>query len=109
MYKYGLIVVLVMAASACGGNPTSPSVPDCEYYDTGTLVLVNRAETLTPRDVYVDGRFVAVVPYGNQVVVNPSAGVAHTVEWVSTLGGGTVDVARVFIDTCLTSRITNYF
>jgi hypothetical protein len=109
MHKYGLIVVLVMVASACGGSPTSPSVPDCQYYDTGTLVLVNLAETLTPRDVYVDGRFVAVVPYGNQVVVDPAAGVTHTVEWVSTLGGGTVDVARVFIDTCLTSRLTNYF
>jgi hypothetical protein len=109
MYRYGLIVVLVVATSACSGSPTSPSVPDCQYYDTGTLVLVNLAETLTPRDVYVDGRFVAVVPYGNQVVVNPAAGLIHTVEWVSTLGGGTVDFARVSIDTCLTSRITNYF
>ena len=61
MCKYGWIVVLVMATSACGGSPTSPSVRDCEYYDTGTLVLVNLAETLTPRDAYVDGRFVAVV------------------------------------------------
>lgn len=109
MCKYALIVGLMMAMAACGGSPTSPSVPDCEYYDTGTLVLVNRADTLTPRDVYVDGRFVAVVPYGNQVVVDPAAGVTHTVEWVSTLGGGTVDVARVFIDTCVTSRLTNYF
>lgn len=109
MGKFGLIVVLVMATSACGGSPTAPSGPDCEYYDTGTLVLVNLAETLTPRDVYVDGRFVAVVPYGNQVVVTPAAGATHTVEWVSTLGGGTVDAARVFIDTCRTSRLTNYF
>jgi len=65
-------------------------------------VLVNLADTRTPRDVYVDGRLVDVVPYGNQVVLHPDAGVNHTVEWVSTLGGGTVDVVRVSIDTCAT-------
>jgi hypothetical protein len=109
MGKYALIALVVMAMSACGGSPTSPSTRDCDYFDTGTLVLVNLAETRTPRDVYVDGRFVDVVPYGNQVVLHPDAGVNHTVEWVSTLGGGTVDTVRVFIDTCATSRLTNYF
>jgi hypothetical protein len=110
MLKYGCVVLLAMAASACGGDyPTGPSVPDCQYYDTGALVLVNLAETLTPRDVYVDGHFVAVVPYGNRIVVNAAAGVTHTVEWVSTLGGGIVDSTRVIIDACSTTTITNPF
>jgi hypothetical protein len=109
MWKYGCPVLLAIMLSACNGSPTGPSIPDCEYYDTGTLVLINLAETLTPRDAYVDGRFVAVVPYNNQVVVNAAAGVVHTVEWVSTLGGGTVDVRQAVVDTCSTSRLTNYF
>ena len=109
MGKYAWIAVAMMVISACGGSPTSPSTRDCDVFDTGTLILVNLADTRTPRDVYVDGRFVDVVPYGNQVVLHPDAGVNHTVEWVSTLGGGTVDVVRVFIDTCATSRLTNYF
>jgi hypothetical protein len=103
------IILLVLTASACGGNPNAPSILDCDYYDTGTLVLINLAETLTPRDAYVDDRFVAVVPYGNRVVVNPAAGVIHTVEWVSTLGGGTVDFVRIAVDTCSTATVTNYF
>jgi hypothetical protein len=103
------IVLLALTASACGGSPSAPSIPDCEYYDTGTLILINLAETLTPRDAYVDGRFIAVVPYGNQIVVNPAAGVIHTVEWVSTLGGGTVDFTRLAVDTCSRSTLTNYF
>ena len=109
MRFYHCVVVLALTASACGGSPSAPSIPDCDYYDTGTLILINLAETLTPRDVYVDGRFVAVVPYANRIVVNPAAGVFHTIEWVSTLGGGTVDFTRLAVDTCSTLTVTNYF
>ena len=109
MLKYVCVVLLAITASACGNSVTGPSVPDCQYYGTGTLLLVNLAETGTPRDVYVDDRFLEVVPYGNRVVVNVAAGIVHTVEWVSTLGGGTVDRTRLLVDVCSTTNITNRF
>jgi hypothetical protein len=103
------IILLALVLSACGHSPTGPSIPDCEYYDTGTLVLVNFADTMTSRDAYLDGRFVAAVPYGTRIVVDPSGGVIHTVEWVSTFSGVTVDSIRLLVDTCSTSTLTNYF
>jgi hypothetical protein len=107
--KLGGVVLLAAAVSACGGSPSAPSIPDCQYYDTGALVLINQAETLTPRDAYIDGHFVAVVPFGNQIVANVAAGVIHTIEWVSTLGGGTVGSTRLLVDQCTTTALTNYF
>jgi hypothetical protein len=109
VFRYGSAVLLAIAASACGGNPNAPSIADCEYHNTGTLILINLAETLTPRDAYVDGSFVAIVPYGDRIVVSPPAGTVHTVEWVSTLGGGTVDATRLFVDQCSAYTLTNYF
>jgi hypothetical protein len=103
------VVLLATTMWACGGSPSAPSIPDCQYYDTGALVLINQGETLTPRDAYVDGRFVAVVPFGNQIVVDVAAGVIHTIEWVSTLGGGTVGSTRLVVDPCTTTALTNYF
>jgi hypothetical protein len=102
-------VLLATTVWGCGGSPYAPSIPDCQYYDTGALVLINQGETLTPRDAYVDGRFVSVVPFGNQIVVDVAAGVIHTIEWVSTLGGGTVGSTRLVVDTCTTAALTNYF
>ena len=107
--KLGCVVLLATTVGACGGGPYAPSIPDCEYYDTGTLVLINRGETLTPRDAYVDGRFVAVVPFGNQIVVDVAAGVIHTIEWVSTLSGGTVGSTRLAVYQCTSTVLTNYF
>ena len=114
IFRRGGIVLLVVVASACGGYPNEPTyVPpraDCEYYDTGTLLLLNLAETLTPRDAYVDGHFVGVVPYGNQIAVTVNAGgVIHTVEWVSTLSGRTVDSLRLVVRQCSTVTVTNDF
>jgi hypothetical protein len=109
MRRYACIGLLAIAVAACGDSPTAPSIPDCEYYDTGTLILINLADTLTPRDAYVDGRFVATVPYGNQTVVNAAARVVHSVEWVSTISGASLDFTRLVVDTCSTSRLTNYF
>ena len=109
IFKQGCLVLLAIMVSACGGSPTAPSIPDCQYYDTGALVLINQAETLTPRDAYVDGHFVGVVPFGNQIVVNVAAGVIHTIEWVSTLSGRTVDSTRLVVDPCTTTALTNYF
>jgi hypothetical protein len=110
MFKNGTIVLLAILASACH-SPIGPSYPvaDCEYYDTGRLVLTNLSDRLTPRDVYVDGRFIDVVPYGGQIVLTVDAAVVHFVEWVSTLGGGTVDSLRVSVHQCDTYRLTNYF
>ena len=101
--------LLLLAASACGGGPSAPSIPDCAYYHTGTLVFINLAETGTPRDVYIDGHFVTVVPYGNHTQAAVDAGVIHTVDWVSTLGGGTVDSIRLVVDECSGATLTNHF
>ncbi len=112
MFKRGCLVLVLMVASACSGGPNAPTYPplaDCEFYDTGTLVLLNLGETLTPRDAYVDGRFVGVIPYGNQIVLTVDAGVVHTVEWVSTLSGRTVSSIRLAVRQCSTSTLTNYF
>ena len=109
MFKYLCVVLLAITASACGNSVTGPSVPDCQYYGTGTLILVNVAETGTPRDVYVDDRFISVVSYGNRIVVDVAFGVIHTIEWVSTLGGGTVDRTRLVVDVCSTTTLTNRF
>ena len=111
MFKRGCIVLVLLVASACGRGPTAPTYPlaDCEYYDTGTLVLLNLGETLTPRDAYVDGRFIGVIPYGNQIALTVDAGVVHTIEWVSTLSGVTVNSIRLAVRQCSTSTVTNYF
>ena len=111
MFKRGCIVLVLLVASACGRGPNAPTYPlaDCEYYDTGTLVLLNLGETLTPRDAYVDGRFIGVIPYGNQIALTVDAGVVHTIEWVSTLSGRTVNSIRLAVRQCSTSTLTNYF
>ena len=112
MVERGGVVLLVLWATACGGSPTAPDgpqIPDCELYDTGTLVLVNVGETLTPRDAYVDGNFVDTIPYGNQIALAVDASVVHTVEWVSTIRGEVVSSARLVVDTCSRYTLTNYF
>ena len=109
MFKLGTIVLLAILASGCRNHFGPSDLLDCEYYDTGELVLTNLSDRLTPRDAYLDGRFVGVVPYGGQIVLTVDAGVVHFVEWVSTLGGGTVDSLRVSVHQCETYRITNYF
>ena len=113
MLKLGGIVLLVMVTSAaCNVNPNAPTylqtTADCEYYGTGTLVLVNLGETLNPRDAYVDGRYVGVVGYGRQLVLTVDAGV-HIVEWVSTFSGGLVSSSRLAVQPCSTYTLTNYF
>ena len=72
-------------------------------------MLVNLADAGTPRDVYVDGHIVATVPYGAQIVVTADAGVVHSVEWVSTITGGTRDLTRVVVDECRPTTLTNHF
>ena len=71
MWKPGAIVLLAIVTSACA-NPNAPTalqpIADCQYYGTGTLVLVNLGETLNPREIYLDDRFIGVVPYGNHIV-----------------------------------------
>jgi hypothetical protein len=106
--RYARVVLLAVTLSACSGDPVAPTAP-CAYDHTGDLVLVNLAETLTPRDVYVDGRIVTTVAYGTQIVVTEAAGAVHTVEWVSTITGATVDVTRVLVDECTTTTLTNHF
>jgi hypothetical protein len=104
--KYVLLLGLVVTLSACHGNPAGP---ECAFEDTGDLVLVNLSDSGAPRDLYVDGRFVTTLPYGNQAVVTADAGVIHTVEWVSTISGNTRDVTRVAVDQCTTTTLNNHF
>ena len=101
-----LVLLGVMMLSACGGNPIGP---ECTYDNTGDLVLVNLSDSGAPRDVYVDDHLVTTLPYGSQAVVTADAGVVHTVEWVSTISGGTRDVTRVFVDECMTTTLNNHF
>ena len=101
-------VLLSVALSACGGSPVEP-VPACEAEQTGDIVLVNLSDSGAPRDVYVDGHIVTTLPFGAQAVVTAAAGVVHTVEWVSTITGGTRDVTRVAVDVCTTTTLNNHF
>jgi len=100
------LVLLGLMLSACHGNPIGP---DCAYDHTGDLVLVNLSDSGAPRDLYVDGGFVTTLPYGNQALVTADAGLAHTVEWVSTISGNTRDVTRVIVDECTTTTLNNHF
>lgn len=111
MWKRALVVVLAIVATACSVNPYAPTnvpVDDCEYYYTGTLVLVNRADTLTARDAYLDDRFVGVFEYGSRLALTIRAGV-HTVEWESTLTGRLVNSGQVVVPACATTTFTNYY
>jgi len=101
------VVLLAGALSACG-TPVEP-LPQCEYDQTGALVLVNLSDSGAPRDVYVDGAIVTTLPYGSQTRVILSARFVHTVEWVSTITGGTRDVTRVAVDVCTTTTLNNRF
>src|SRR3954468_11853336 len=102
------MVLLLPIASACS-SPTGPSVPDCEYYHTGTLALVNLSDTGNSRDVYVDGRFLTTVRFQTQITATADARVLHTVEWVSSVTGNTVDSIRVAVDECSTATVTNVY
>jgi hypothetical protein len=106
--KFAPLALLTLTLAACGGNPVGPG-PQCAYDRTGDLVLVNLSDAGTSRDVYVDGRFVTTIPYGGQIVIAADAGVVHTVEWVSTVTGGTRDVTRVVVDECTPTTLTNHF
>jgi hypothetical protein len=105
--RLAFVALLPIALSGCG-NPVEP-LPACEYNQTGDLVLVNLSDSGAPRDVYVDGAIVTTLPYGGQTVVTASARFVHTVEWVSTITGGTRDVTRVALDVCTTTTLNNHF
>jgi hypothetical protein len=112
MWKPGAVLLLAILTSGCA-NPSAPTyvqpIADCQYYGTGTLVLVNLAETLNPRDAYVDGRFVGVIAYGNQLALRIDAGVVHIVDWVSSVTGGLVSSSRLAVQPCSTYTLTNDF
>jgi hypothetical protein len=97
-----------MLVSGCGGSPAAP-IPECALDHTGDLDLVNLSDNLAPRDVYVDGHIVTTVPSGGHIIVSAAAGVVHTIEWVSTITGASLDVTRVLVDECTTSTLTNHF
>jgi|SRR6476659_5641220 len=103
-----MLALPLVAASACSGSDVGPSIPDCQYSRTGTLVLVNLTDTLNPRDVYVDGRYIGVVRYQNQIALTAASGV-HSVEWVSVVTGSSVDAIRVVVDDCATATVTNVY
>jgi hypothetical protein len=101
----GLIGIIF---SACGGSPVAPG-PECAFNRTGDLNLVNLSDNFAPRDVYVDGHIVTTVSSGGHIIVTAAAGIVHTVEWVSTITGASLDVTRVVVDECTTTTLTNHF
>lgn len=103
----GAALVLFLA-SGCSGNPVGPE-SGCAYNGVGDLDLVNLSDNFVSRDVYVDGRYVATVPSGSHVVVTVSAGAVHTIEWVSSVTGSTLDITKVAVDACSTTTLTNHF
>lgn len=103
------IVVFALPFAACGGNPVAPVIPACELDHTGDLDLVNLSDNFAPRDVYVDGHIVTTVPSGGHITVTAAAGVVHTVEWVSTITGLTLDTTRVAVDECSVTTLNNHF
>ena len=102
------VAVAATLVSGCSGNPVAP-IPECALDHTGDLDLVNLSDNFAPRDVYVDGHIVTTVPSGGHIIVNAAAGVVHTIEWVSTISGASLDVTRVLVDECTTSTLTNHF
>jgi len=106
--RLAVISLFGLFVCACGGSPVAP-IPECALDHTGDLDLVNLSDNLAPRDAYVDGHIVTTVPSGGHIIVSASAGVVHTVEWVSTLSGATLDVTRVLVDECETTTLTNHF
>jgi hypothetical protein len=102
------LLLLGLMVSDCGGNPVAPTA-ECRLDHTGDLDLVNLSDNFAPRDVYVDGRIVTTVPSGGHIIVTAAAGVVHTVEWVSTVTGASLDVTRVLVDECTTTTLTNHF
>jgi hypothetical protein len=128
MFKRGCLVLLLILASACGSSDTAPTPtcqdrtarnfsgplpctypPACEVNHTGTLVLVNNAAPLTPRDVYLDGGFIGTLPYGSQFTREVAAGVAHSVKFVSSITGVVVSTAQPIVNQCSTSTLSNTF
>lgn len=103
------IALFAVMLPACGGSPVGPVVAECELNHTGDLDLVNLSDNFAPRDVYVDGHLVTTVPSGGHIIVTAAAGVVHTVEWVSTITGVTLDTTRVAIDECSTTTLNNHF
>ena len=103
------IACIAVALSSCGGSPVAPVIAECELNHTGDLDLVNLSDNLAPRDVYVDGHIVTTVPSGGHIAVAAAAGLVHTVEWVSTLTGATVDSTRVAVDVCSVTTLNNHF
>lgn len=89
-------------------QPCRPS-PERAYNHTGDLDLVNLSDNLAPRDAYVDGHLVTTIPSGGHIIVTAAGGRVHTVEWVSTITGASLDVTRVLVDECTTTTLTNHF
>lgn len=124
-----LLALLVLCSiAACGSDPVAPAPtcqdrtatnfggplpctfpPECERNHTGTLVLINRGVTLTPRDAYVDGANVGTIPYGSQITLTVTAGIAHNVVFRSTIGGGVVSTAQPIVNQCSSFTLTNTF
>jgi len=86
-----------------------PPTPACETNHTGTLIVVNHAANLLPRDVYVDGANWGTLPYGSQFTREVAAGVPHPVECRDTATGRIVSTAQPNIAQCQAYTLTNTF
>jgi len=108
------VLLAAGAFIACGGSntPTAPTpapVPDCQAHNTATLVMVNSATNLLPREVYLDGADIGLLPFGSQLQRTISAGVAHPVEFRSAVNGIVVSNAQPNLVQCSTFTLTNTF
>jgi len=106
----GLAIFSTLGIVACGSGPMAADpvpVAACQQRNTGTLVMANNSTNLLPRDVYIDGGSIGTLPYGSQFTRDVTAGVAHPVEFRSTVSGGIVSTASPNIVQCTTLTLTN--
>jgi hypothetical protein len=106
----GVAIISTLGIVGCGSNPiTADPIPPCQQRNTATLVMVNNSGNLLPRDVYIDGGSIGTLPYGSQFSRDVTAGVAHPVEFRSTVSGAIVSSASPNIVQCTTFTLTNPF
>ena len=78
MFKRGCVVLLVMLASACGGNPLAS---DCETNNTGTFIASNTSRGTAQR-IALNGATIATLGPGSSTPPQTvAAGVPYTLEF----------------------------
>jgi hypothetical protein len=105
--KIGVVVVCVMAVSACVGSPTSPvtpPVPSCQANNTGTLVVSNTSRGTAQR-IVLDGSTVATLGPGSSTSGQTlAAGATYTLEFfVANTNNYACSASLVTVAQCTTT------